>query len=191
MVFDLFPEKSEAFVKWAEKETGLKGRVSSSLEEAIRAGDIVNVAASRLKPVMILDEWIPKGSVIILSGAARFDDAALLNCQVVYDNPLMQEAYKSEASHFKTMEQFYESEKGGQFFRLIDEGKLPPFVDTPSICKMANGEQQGRLNDNERFIFLTAGMSVFDIAWSFECYLNAKKMGIGIELPLWESAHWY
>jgi len=191
VVFDLFPEKSEAFIKWGEEETGLKGRVATSLEEAVCTGDIINVAASKLKPVMILDKWIPNGSVVILSGAARFDDAALLNCQVVYDNPLMQEAYKSEASEFKTIEEFYEAEKGGQFFRLIDEGKLPSFVDTPSICKMANGEQKGRTSDAERFIFLTAGMSVFDIAWSFECYTNAKKMGIGIELPLWESAHWY
>lgn len=191
IVYDLFPEKSEAFVQWAEAETGIRGRVASTLEETVRAGDIINVAASRLKPLMILDDWIPKGSVVILSGAARFDDTALLNCQVVYDNPLMQEAYKSEVSAFSTVEEFYETEKGGQFFRLIDEGKLPPFIETPSICKMANGEQAGRTGNDQRFIFLTAGMSVFDIAWSFECYKNAQKLGIGTVLPLWESAYWY
>ncbi|MDD4613776.1 MAG: tyramine oxidase subunit B [Synergistaceae bacterium] len=190
IVYDLFPEKSETFIQWAEKETGIKGKAVKSLEEAVRQGDIVNVAASALKPVEILDSWISKGSVVILSGAARFDDAALLDCQVVYDNPLMQEAYKNESYHFDNLEDFYAKEKGGQFFRLIDERILPPFSESLSLCKMANGEQTGRRNDDERFIFLTAGMSVFDIAWSFECYTKAKSLGLGVTLPLWENPYW-
>ncbi|NLG85854.1 MAG: ornithine cyclodeaminase [Firmicutes bacterium] len=191
VVYDLFPDKSETLIEWAEAETGIKGRVAATLEDAVRSGDIINCAASRLKPVYILDEWIPKGSVVILSGAALFDDAALLNCQVVYDNPHMQEAYKSEEIYFETKEEFYNTQKGGQFFRLIDEGRLPPFIETPSLCKMAIGEQNGRTNDDERFIFLTAGMSVFDVAWSYECYYNANKLGLGTKLLLWDNPYWY
>lgn len=190
VVYDLFSEKSEAFAQWAEKDLGIKARVAASLEDCVRAGDIVVAAASALKPVYIEEEWIKKGSVVILSGGARFNDEALIRCTPVYDNPMMQQAYYEENRHFESKEAFYATEKGGQFFRLVDEGKIPGFMQTASLCKMANGDEPGRTNDEERFIFLTAGMSVFDVAWGHECLQKAKEAGIGIELPMWESAYW-
>ena len=190
VVYDLFGEKSASFAKWANEELGLAARAASSLEECVSCGDIVVAAASALKPVYIEDKWIKKGAVVILSGGARFNDEALLNCTPVYDNPMMQQAYYEEHRHFASMEEFYATEKGGQFFRMTDEGKLPPLDKTPSLCRMANGEEPGRQNNEERFIFLTAGMSVFDVAWGYECLKKAKAEKLGIELPLWDGAYW-
>jgi len=191
VMYDLYPEKSQAFIEWAEKETGVKGRMASSLEECVRAGDIINLATSGAKPVYIENAWIPKGAVVILSGRARFDDEALLSCDVVYDNIGMQQAYKAEQAHFDSIEEFYSKMKGGQFFKLIDEGKLPALEDSLTLCKMVTGEQQGRTSEDQRIIYLTAGMSTFDVAWSYECYCRAKEMGLGVTLPLWDEAYWF
>lgn len=190
VVYDLFTEKAQAFADWALAETGVPGRVAGSLEEAVRSADIINVAASGANPVTMKDEWIPAGATVILTGAARFDDAALLNCTVVYDNPWMQQAYQEERCHFTSSEEFYATMKGGQFFRLFDQGLLPDFEHSRLLCHMANGQQAGRTDQKERFIFLTAGMSVFDVAWGFECFENALRLGLGQELLLWDSPHW-
>ena len=37
----------------------------------VRAGDIVNVAASPVKPIQLNNDWLKKGSLLMFSGSSR------------------------------------------------------------------------------------------------------------------------
>ena len=40
---------------------------------------------------------------------------------------------------------------------------------------------------NQRVIFIMDGMPIEDLAWGYTVYENAKKMGLGTKLNLWEK----
>ena len=52
---------------------------------------------------------------------------------------------------------------------------------------MILGTRPGRESDDDRICFVTGGMVVWDIGWSFEVLQNAKKLGLGTTLKLWDS----
>ena len=41
--------------------------------------------------------------------------------------------------------------------------------------------------DQERVIFIMDGMPIEDLAWGYTVYENAKEMGLGTKLHLWEK----
>lgn len=190
VVYDIFNETAQKFVAWAKEELGIDGEVASSIEEAVRVGDIISVAASRLRPVEIADEWLQRGSTILLTGASSIEDAYWLNTKIVFDNPLMHAAYMQDAHETPNALEAYNGMMGGIIYRLVDEGKLPPLEQHLSLGGIASGVQTGRTNDDERIALMTGGMPVEDVAWGFEIYSRAKQMGIGQSLKLWDEAHW-
>ena len=50
---------------------------------------------------------------------------------------------------------------------------------------IAAGKVPGRRSQQEKIIFIMDGMPVEDVAWGFEVYQNAKRMGLGTKLNLW------
>lgn len=193
VVYDLFPEKAQAYIDWAEAEFGVRGRIGASLEETVRAGDIISVAASRLKPVEMKNEWFKKGSLQILTGAALLDDDYWTSVKIVYDNPKMHAAYMQDAHVSADIGKAYAGMIAGQAYRLIDEGRLPPLEgneDAAHLGKVALGEQKGRESSDERICFITGGLPCEDIAWGYEIYSRAKEMGLGTTLKIWDEAHW-
>lgn len=79
---------------------------------------------------------------------------------------------------------------GGQIYSFIDAGKLPPIDQIPSLGDCACGTIKGRESDDDRICLMTSGMPIEDVAWSYDCYLRAKEMGLGTVLKLWDSPHW-
>ena len=75
--FDLFQEKAQEFADWAREEYDIEGLVVDSAEKAMKEGDVVTVAASRLKPLFLDSSWIKKGSTILLSGPAKGNDRTM------------------------------------------------------------------------------------------------------------------
>lgn len=43
----------------------------------------------------------------------------------------------------------------------------------------------GRKSDKERVIYIMDGMPVEDVAWGYEIYQNAQRLGLGTKLNLW------
>lgn len=190
VVYDVFKETAEKFIEWSKEELGIGGEVARSTEEAVRAGDIISVAASRLKPVEIADEWLQKGSTILLTGASVIEDSYWMSTKLVFDNPLMHAAYMVDAHETEDAMKAYEGMMGGIVYRLVEEGKLPPLTEHLSLGGIASGAQIGRASDDERIALMTGGMPVEDVAWSYEIYTRAKEMGLGQVLKLWDEAHW-
>lgn len=190
VVFDLFPEKAAEFAKWAAEELGIAGVAAQTLEEAVSAGDIVSVAASRIKPVEIQDAWLKEGSLLILTGNALLDESYLLSSTIVFDNPLMHQAYIQDVYDSPDPEQAFATIMVGQIYKMICEGRLPSLDIAPALGKIVLGDQPGRQSQKERICFIAGGMPVHDVAWGFEIYSRAKEMGLGQTLNLWEGAHW-
>ena len=49
-----------------------------------------------------------------------------------------------------------------------------------------SGKHKGRVSDEEIFVYSVGGMPVEDVAWGKVCYENAKRLGLGVSLKLWE-----
>jgi len=190
LCYDLYEEKSKAFAELAAKEFGVEAYAAATLEEAMRAGDVITIAASRLKPLILDSTWLKKGVTILLSGPARGDDALWINSRLVYDHVQLHEAYVEEAIASGNKAEYYAGVIGGQIYTLIDEGKIQPLEDSVSLGDIVNGKNPGRQNGEENIIFIACGMAVYDIAWGYDLYKYSLEKGIGTKLNLWNEPLW-
>ena len=188
--FDLFEDKARAFADWVKQEYGVDSSAVVSAEEAMRSGDVITVAASRLKPLYLDSSWVKKGASVLLSGPAKGNDEFWTNSRIIYDHVQLHEAYVEEAIASGDKAEYYSGVIGGPIYTLIDSGKLPALKESTSMGDVVNGKQKGRISDDETIIFVACGMAVYDIAWGYDLYQNALSMGIGQKLLLWEEPHW-
>lgn len=190
-IFDLNDETAKNFGEWAKGQYGINYVVCKSIEEAISTADIISSATSRLRPVNIKNEWLKKGSLIMFTGAGLIDEPYYTSCKLYFDNAKMHAAYMDDARRSNgPLEEAYKVMMGGQIYSLIDDGKLPAIDKIPSLGDCACGTTKGRENDDERICLMTSGLPTEDVAWSYDCYLRAKEMGLGTTLKLWDSPHW-
>jgi len=186
VVCDLFLEKAEAFAKEMAEKYNLKGIATTSLEEAITGADIVSVAASSVKPIHIEEAWLKPGSVVMFTGRGTITEDYYLNAKVVWDHAPMHEVYYDEHLMLPENERFVNG-IGVQIYRMMYEGKLPPITDATSMCDIINGTRPGRESEDERICFITGGIPVWDVGWSYDILQNAKKLGLGQTLKLWDT----
>lgn len=188
IVYDLMKEKAEAFAKEFAEKFNLSARAADSMEEAVRAADIISVAASSVKPVNLENDWLKPGSVIMFTGRCNIDEVYFGSANIVWDNAKMHDVYYDE--HLLLPEEMrFVNGIGVQIYRMCFEGKLPAVKEQTSLGDIICGSKAGRTNDEERFCFVTGGMPVWDVGWGFELYENAKKLGLGQNLTLWEDPY--
>lgn len=185
--YDIFIEKAREFADWVKAEYGLEGVAAESLPDTLMQSDLVSVAASRLKPLFIEKAWIKKGTLVMLSGPAKGDDAFWLESKIIYDNIKLHEAYVEEAVASGDVKGYYAGVIGGPMYQLIDDGKLNKLEDSTDIGNVILGNKKGRTSDDETIIFVACGMAVFDVACGFELYQRALKAGVGQKLLLWDK----
>ena len=188
VIYDLFREKAEAFANEVEAKYGIRARAADTMEEAIRAGDIISVAASSLKPITLDGEWLKPGSLLIFSGRGNVDEKYFTTSRVIWDNVKMHEAYFAEHLALPENERFVNG-IGVQIYRLMHEGKLPPIPEGTGLGDIIRGERRGRTSDDERICFIAGGMPVWDVGWGYDLYTHAKEMGLGQVLKLWDSPY--
>lgn len=162
--------------------------VVDTLEEAVRGCDIVSVAASVSEGVenypYIKEEWIKKGAFLSLPANVRFDDDFLINrARLVADNSKLYEAWEEEYPH-----PAYESVGiiGVHFMDLVVDGKLKRSK-VEDLGDIIAGKTPARQSDEEIVVFSIGGMPVEDLAWGLTVYRNAREMGLGIKLNLWDT----
>lgn len=188
VIYDLFREKAEAFAAEVTEKYGLAARAAESLEEAVRAADIISGAASSVKPVNMQNDWLKPGSLIMFTGRCNIDEAYFGSATLVWDNPKMHDIYYDEHLQLAENERFING-IGVQIYRMMYEGKLPPVIEGTGLGDIILGTRPGRQNDDERICFITGGMPVWDVGWAYEIYENAKKLGLGQMLKLWDSPY--
>ena len=188
IIYDLFKEKAEAFAKTITEKYGLKAWAADSLEQAVRLGDIISVAASSLAPVNMKNDWLKKGSLIIFTGRCNIDEEYFSSAKLYWDNAKMHATYYDEHLQLPEDQRFING-IGVQVYRMMYNGKLPPLSEAVSLGDVVVGKKEGRVSDDERICFITSGMPVWDVGWSYEIYQNAVKMGLGQKLLLWDSPY--
>lgn len=181
----------ESFIEFVKKECPQIKVVTvcDTMEEAVRDSDIISTTTSvgnKESEFPYIDEaWIKKGALICMPSAARFSEDFYLakDTKLVVDNYKLYEAWAEEYSYPS-----YDQVQivGTKFMDLLHDKKIcrEEIID---IADIITGVKEGRTNDEERIIYSVGGMPVEDIAWGETVYKNAKKLGIGIPLPLWEK----
>ena len=163
--------------------------VCDTMEEAIRDSDIISTTTSvgnkEIEFPFIDEAWIKKGALICMPSAARFNESFYLdkNTKLVVDNYKLYEAWADEYPYPS-----YDPVQvvGAKFMDLLHDKKIER-EDIIDVADVITGVHPGRESDEERIIYSVGGMPVEDIAWGETVYKNARKMGIGIKLPLWDT----
>lgn len=161
--------------------------VCDTVEDAVRGSDIVSLTTTVKNDIatfpVIKEAWVKPGALISMPSAANFDDDFLAKrCTLVVDHYQLYEAWEEEYP-YPTYEKM--QIVGTKFTDLKHEGKIRR-EDIIDIADIITGKHPGRRSDDEIIVYSVGGMPVEDIAWGGTIYQNAKKMGIGVELPLWE-----
>ena len=188
VVFDIVREKGEAFAREAEQEYGIRARTAGSLEEAVRAADIVNAATSSIVPLKLDGEWFRPGSLAMFSGRFSIDEPYYRTSKLFWDNPRMHEEYFAEHLLLPEEERFVNG-IGVQIYRLMYEGKLPPITEAKGLGDVVTGAVPGRISEEERICFVAGGMPVWDVGWSWDLLQTAEDLGLGQKLKLWDSPY--
>jgi len=189
-LYDIVPEKAEAFLAETGKVLGKKTRVAKSTEDALSDADVISIAAAGTKDVEIKDCWLKPGSLLTLTGKASIEDNYVKRATIVADNWKMHQAYILDADELPGgRKESYDEFVAGDIFKALDK-KLIDEADIKDLGPIAEGKIQGRKSDEERIMFVTSGMPVEDVGWGFQLYENARKKGLGQTLKVWDKAHW-
>ncbi len=188
VVCDLVQEKADDFAAEMAEKYGIKARGTTDLEEAVRAGDIVSVAASSVKPIKLNNDWLKKGSLLIFSGRGEVDEEYFTTATTIWDNVKMHEVYFDEHLALPENERFVNG-IAVQIYRFMYEGKIPSIAESVGLGDIINGSKVGRTSEDERFCFIAGGMPVWDVAWGYELYQNALEKGLGQKLLLWDEPY--
>lgn len=185
---------SKSTIRFIEAEKARYPKVNfvkvDTMEEAVRGSQIVSIATSTpttgdisIYPY-IKEEWIDPGTVISCPSSARFDDDFFINrARLVTDNIKLYEAWEEENPH-----PAYEviPIPAVHAEDLIAEGKMDASK-IDDLGDVLTGKVPVHRNDDEIVIYSIGGMPVEDVAWGTIVYRNAKRLGIGQSLNLWEQ----
>ena len=165
--------------------------VCNSIEEACKDADIVfygttNASSYEDNPSVKM-EWLKKGALIISASALLVDTDFLANenVKLISDNYKMYEGWGS-GQPLPTQKNV-STLLGMGFFDAVSEGKIKKEQITDIgeiICK----EKMGRDNEDQIILYAVGGMPIEDVAWAYDVYQNAEKIGIGQKLNLWEDS---
>ena len=182
-------EKFEAYLK--DRYPQIKNtEIVDSFEAAVKDADVISIATSgAAQDPYIKAEWIKPGAFFSLPASIKFDDEFLLGSNVrhIVDNWLMYESWKDEFGYpvYKAIDElacYYED-------MIIDKKMTEDRI--INLGEIINETVPARINEDDIVLFTTGGMPVEDVAWGYEIYQNAMKMGIGTELTLWNEPHMF
>ena len=176
------------FISYVKDEyPGLKHvEAVETLEELIRASDVVSFTNSgNTDPSTypyVKKSWIKPGAVLIGVSAFDMDAGELSTCSLVVDNIKL---YQAWAEEFPYPSFGANNIIGSKFTDMVHDGliSMNEIIDLGDII---SGKHKGRVSDEEIFVYSVGGMPVEDVAWGKVCYENAKRLGLGVSLKLWD-----
>lgn len=187
--YDIFEEAADKLAGWARGTLGVEAIIENDLPTALADAEVVTVAASRVKPLVIQNDWLAPDATVLISGPISGDDAFWLDNRVVLDHVALHEAYVEDAVASPDKEAAYGGVIGGPLYRLIDDGKLPALRDFTDLGTLLKSPTVHGAVDGQRTVFVACGMSVFDLGWGYETYRAAQAKGIGTTLALWDAPY--
>ncbi len=179
----------ERFISYVKDEyPSLKDvQAVETLEELVRASDVVSFTNSGSTDPStypyVKKSWIKPGTVLIGVSAFDMDSKELGTCSLVVDNIKLYEAWAEE---FPYPSFGANNIIGSKFTDMVHDG-LILMEDITDLGDIISGKHEGRIDDEQIFVYSVGGMPVEDVAWGKVCYENAKRLGLGVSLKLWDK----
>ena len=160
----------------------------NEVEEVVRDCDVVAYCTSGQvgnpdEYPLIKREWVKPGAFLSMSSLCNIDETMAKEARLVMDNPGLYYAWAEELPrplhHNVPL-------IGCKFIDLLEAGTLSE-EHLEDLGKIVAKEAPARQNDEEIILMSVGGMPVEDVAWGTYIYRNAKKLGIGTPLNLWET----
>lgn len=162
--FDLYPEVAERYATEMTEKVQVDIEVVKEPKEAVVGLDLVVTSGPILKDPKptIESDWLGEGS---FASPVDFDsywqEGALRQVNKLATDDLSQMDYYRDVGYFQSTP--------------------TPFGD---LGEIAAGKKPGREKDDERTMSINLGLALDDMATAILIYQEAKKKGIGTELPL-------
>ena len=179
----------DAFIEYAKEKYPQMKKIEAveTVEELVRGTDVISFANSgntdpSTYPFVKL-EWVKPGALIIGLSCFDMDSSEMKKCRLVVDNT---ELYEAWAEEFPYPSFGVNNIIGSKFTDMIHDGIIAK-EDMMDLGDIISGEKKGRNSEEDIVIFSVGGMPVEDVAWGKYCYENAKKLGLGTTLRLWEK----
>ncbi len=173
LIFDIRPERAQAFVKEMGPQLGIRLAVAHSPEEVVRQAEVLVTATTTTQPI-VQDGWLAPGSLYAhVSGyEAEYDVLRHADKVVVDDwNAVKHRMYSTVALMWRD----------GQFTDADLYAELGQIV---------SGQLPGRESPDEIIVFSPIGMALHDLAVAQRIYSNAQQQGLGQAVTLWEEPLW-
>lgn len=189
-LYDINKDKFESFAKEMMDKVGVTVKWAESIEEAVRPADVITIATSGEAFPRIEKEWLKKGCLVTLTGAADMDLECFTENTVIADNWKMHQAFIADGKeHPDGIDAVGVVAPSFFLLKYVDQG-LYDETNVRNLGDVVNGTDPGRKDDEEIIIFPTGGMPVYDLAWAYTLYKKAKEMGLGTEFTLFKEAYW-
>jgi alanine dehydrogenase len=158
-------ESRQAFAREQSEALGLRVRACDSYEEVCRSADIIMTGTPSTEPFIRAD-WLKDGVFLGLMGLEEATHEVYALCDrlfVDYDPGV-----DKHASHIR---------------RAIEAGAISPAKQIRQIWEVVAGRLPGRLDEREKVLVSTVGLTTQDTAIAHALYLQAQREGRGLRLP--------
>ena len=125
----------------------------------------------------------PGPSVSLPANIRLERDFVAHRCTRVVDNWLTYEAWREELTYPYSANIAL---LGCLLLDMVHEKLLTP-DDIRNMGDIVTGKQPGRTSPEEIILFGQFGLPTYDVAWAWRCLQNAKALGLGQTLNLWET----
>jgi ornithine cyclodeaminase/alanine dehydrogenase-like protein (mu-crystallin family) len=167
LVWDIDPARSKAFAESSKRVVPV-----GSAEEACEAADVV-VAATMAPAPYVRASWLSPGSLFISVSSLDPEVACIAQSDL-----LVCDVWDRETEHASR-----------PFARALADGLVTreEVVELPAIV---TGRDAGRTDQGQRVFFSPVGLAIEDVAAAARVYRNARHIGVGTQLALWQSPIW-
>ena len=170
-IFDINRDMSEKFVReMTEMGVDMEFQIVDSAEAVFRDSDVISTATMAKAPY-VDGSWYKEGA---------------LHCEISFWDTTP-EALKHV--DFVVVDDWYQVRHHGVDVscRAVKEGVIPEETVRGNLGEIIVGKVPGRTSDKEKIFFNPIGMGIHDLSEAHRVYENAKRMGIGKTLPLWDN----
>jgi ornithine cyclodeaminase len=171
-VYDLNREKTNQFTRELSNELNVSVVSAESAEEAFKDSDIVVTATMSTYPY-VKGEWLKVGA---FHSEISFWDTD--PSELIHYNKVVVDDFEHVKHHGVDVS-----------YRAVRDGVIKE-ESVFNLGEIITGKKIGRENSKQKILFNPIGMSIHDVSEAYRVYLNAKQLGIGSDLSLWENPHW-
>jgi len=187
-VFDINDSNAEDFCNYIKSKTNIRNVTKfDKLEKSIIDSDVISVAAAGKKQPLIRKQWLKESSCLILTGSVQPNEELYLSSNIVFDDWKMHKRWIIENEERKEIDPLDNSLEDFPVIyinKLIKEKKLKE-NDITDIGDIITEKKVTTKENFKKYMFISGGLPMEDLAWGYEIYQNALKMGIGKNLSLW------